>query len=130
MMAQTARGLFAVLAFVIVASCAGDATIDPPSPPAVVSLQRVAPNTVLPQTVILVEGGGLVAGVKHTLVLRGTSAKGNIRQLIELKNAADNRAEFTMTFPEPGEYLIVCNEYCGISHHLMQARLIVEGGGA
>ncbi len=38
--------------------------------------------------------------------------------------------EFTMTFPEPGEYLIVCNEYCGLSHHLMQARLIVEGGGA
>ncbi len=38
--------------------------------------------------------------------------------------------EFTMTFPEPGEYLIVCNEYCGLSHHLMQARLIVEGDGA
>ena len=34
--------------------------------------------------------------------------------------------EFTMTFPEPGEYLVVCNEYCGLSHHLMQARLIVE----
>ena len=36
--------------------------------------------------------------------------------------------EFSMTFPEPGEYLVVCNEYCGLSHHLMQARLIVEGG--
>lgn len=38
--------------------------------------------------------------------------------------------EFTMTFPEPGEFLVVCNEYCGLSHHLMQARLIVEGGNA
>ena len=35
--------------------------------------------------------------------------------------------EFTMAFPRPGEYLIVCNEYCGLSHHLMQAKLIVEG---
>ena len=38
--------------------------------------------------------------------------------------------EFSMTFSEPGEYLIVCNEYCGLSHHLMQARLIVERSDA
>lgn len=43
--------------------------------------------------------------------------------------------EFTLTFHEPGEKLIVCNEYCGLSHHLMQGTLIVEpaapaGGGA
>ena len=36
-------------------------------------------------------------------------------------------SQFAMTFPEPGEYLVVCNEYCGISHHLMSAKLIVEG---
>ena len=35
-------------------------------------------------------------------------------------------SEFTVTFPRTGEYLIVCNEYCGLSHHLMQAKLIVE----
>ena len=34
--------------------------------------------------------------------------------------------EFTLTFHEPGEKLIVCNEYCGLSHHLMQGSLIVE----
>ncbi len=34
--------------------------------------------------------------------------------------------EFTMSFPAPGEYLVVCNEYCGLSHHLMQAKLVVE----
>ena len=34
--------------------------------------------------------------------------------------------ETTVTFPHPGEFLVVCNEYCGLSHHLMQARLIVE----
>lgn len=35
-------------------------------------------------------------------------------------------SQLTTTFTEPGEYLVVCNEYCGLSHHLMQGRLIVE----
>lgn len=39
-------------------------------------------------------------------------------------------SEFTMTFTEPGERLIVCNEYCGNGHHTMQAKLIVEREGA
>jgi cytochrome c oxidase subunit 2 len=34
-------------------------------------------------------------------------------------------SEFTTTF-EPGEYLITCNEFCGLGHHAMQARLIAE----
>lgn len=34
--------------------------------------------------------------------------------------------EFQVTFHEAGEKLIVCNEYCGLSHHLMQGSLIVE----
>jgi cytochrome c oxidase subunit 2 len=35
-------------------------------------------------------------------------------------------SQFTTTFDQPGEYLIVCNEYCGTGHHLMSAKLIVE----
>ncbi|HYO46952.1 MAG TPA: cytochrome c oxidase subunit II [Gemmatimonadota bacterium] len=35
-------------------------------------------------------------------------------------------SQFTTVFDEPGEYLIVCNEYCGLSHHIMHAKLIVE----
>jgi cytochrome c oxidase subunit 2 len=34
--------------------------------------------------------------------------------------------QFTTVFDHPGEYLILCNEYCGLGHHLMQAKLIVE----
>jgi cytochrome c oxidase subunit 2 len=34
-------------------------------------------------------------------------------------------SEFTTLF-EPGDYLIVCNEFCGIAHHIMQGRLIAE----
>jgi len=30
------------------------------------------------------------------------------------------------TFEEPGEYLMVCHEFCGAGHHLMYGRVIVE----
>jgi cytochrome c oxidase subunit II len=30
------------------------------------------------------------------------------------------------TFREPGEHLIICHEYCGIGHHFMAAKVIVE----
>jgi cytochrome c oxidase subunit II len=35
-------------------------------------------------------------------------------------------SQFSVTFDRPGEYLILCNEYCGLGHHLMSAKLIVE----
>jgi cytochrome c oxidase subunit 2 len=35
-------------------------------------------------------------------------------------------SEFTTTFDEPGEYMVVCNEYCGMLHHNMGATLIVQ----
>jgi cytochrome c oxidase subunit 2 len=35
-------------------------------------------------------------------------------------------SQFTTTFREPGEYLIVCNEYCGTGHHMMHGVINVE----
>lgn len=35
-------------------------------------------------------------------------------------------AEYTYTFKDTGDYLILCNEYCGTGHHLMVSRIIVE----
>ncbi len=35
-------------------------------------------------------------------------------------------AEMTVQFDEPGEYGIVCNEYCGSGHHYMEGKLIVH----
>jgi cytochrome c oxidase subunit 2 len=32
----------------------------------------------------------------------------------------------TTTFKKPGEYLILCNEYCGAGHHMMMAKLTVK----
>ena len=37
-------------------------------------------------------------------------------------------SQFTLTFDKAGEYLIVCNEFCGLGHHNMYAKLIVEDG--
>lgn len=34
--------------------------------------------------------------------------------------------EATQTFTEPGEYLALCNEYCGAGHQLMSMNIIVE----
>jgi len=38
--------------------------------------------------------------------------------------------QFTTRFDEAGEYLIVCNEYCGLGHHGMFAKMYVEDGAA
>ncbi len=38
-------------------------------------------------------------------------------------------SQFTMTFDTPGEYLVTCNEFCGLGHHGMFATIIVEDGG-
>jgi cytochrome c oxidase subunit 2 len=35
-------------------------------------------------------------------------------------------SQFTITFDRPDRYLIVCNEYCGLGHHIMSGTLIVE----
>ena len=34
------------------------------------------------------------------------------------------------TFDEPGEYLLICHEYCGLGHHTMAGRVIVEASTA
>lgn len=33
-------------------------------------------------------------------------------------------------FTEPGEHLLICHEYCGLGHHTMSGRVIVEPAGA
>jgi cytochrome c oxidase subunit 2 len=32
----------------------------------------------------------------------------------------------THTFDKPGEYLILCHEYCGAAHHMMAAKIVVQ----
>lgn len=39
-------------------------------------------------------------------------------------------SQFTIMFNKPGEYLLGCNEYCGILHHMMGGKLIVKEASA
>ncbi len=32
----------------------------------------------------------------------------------------------THTFREPGEFLLLCHEYCGAGHHMMYGKVIIE----
>lgn len=34
-------------------------------------------------------------------------------------------SEYVTTFDKAGEFLIVCNEYCGVGHHLMMSKIEV-----
>lgn len=36
----------------------------------------------------------------------------------------------TYRFTEPGEYLLICHEYCGLLHHTMAAKVVVEPASA
>jgi cytochrome c oxidase subunit 2 len=56
--------------------------------------------------------------VLHGFQIAGTN--------VNLTVAPGYVSQTTLTFDTPGEYLVVCNEYCGLGHHDMQARLIVE----
>ena len=58
-------------------------------------------------------------------VLHGFSIVGG-GQNLNIEVAPNHVFEVTLTPEEPGEYLIVCNEYCGLGHHQMRVRIIVE----
>jgi cytochrome c oxidase subunit 2 len=47
-------------------------------------------------------------------------------QNLNLEVAPNHAYGATFTPAKPGTYLIVCNEYCGLGHHEMTGRIIVE----
>ncbi|MBU9710424.1 cytochrome c oxidase subunit II [Evansella tamaricis] len=57
------------------------------------------------------------ADVVHSFTIPGT----NVNFMVTPGHV--NMAEHT--FNEPGEYLVICNEYCGTGHHYMQMRIEV-----
>jgi cytochrome c oxidase subunit 2 len=63
--------------------------------------------------------------VSSTDALHGFSIVGG-GQNINLQIAPQHVYGGTFTPEKPGEYLIVCNEYCGLGHHAMKGRIVVE----
>jgi cytochrome c oxidase subunit 2 len=56
--------------------------------------------------------------VVHGLQIPGT----NVNMLV----VPGHVTQFTYTFKKAGEYLVLCNEYCGTGHQLMMSKIIVQ----
>ncbi|KOP83176.1 cytochrome c oxidase subunit II [Cytobacillus solani] len=55
-------------------------------------------------------------------VMHGFQAAGtNVNMMLE----PGYISEVVTTFKNPGEFLIVCNEYCGVGHHMMHSMIEV-----
>jgi cytochrome c oxidase subunit II len=74
---------------------------------------------------VLKAGQEYTIWVSATDSLHGLSIVGG-NQNVNLQIAPNHAYGVTFTPDKPGEYLIVCNEYCGLAHHAMKGRLIVE----
>ena len=57
--------------------------------------------------------------VMHGFQIKGTT--------VNVEMIPGEVARLRYTFDEPGEYRIICNQYCGIAHHDMTATIVVRG---
>jgi cytochrome c oxidase subunit 2 len=58
------------------------------------------------------------ADVTHGFIVAGTNANTMI--------VPGYISQFTTTFDKPGDYLVMCHEFCGNGHHAMHGRIIVD----
>lgn len=77
------------------------------------------PNEVRVPVDAEVEIVGTSGDVIHGFELQGTNAN--------LMLVPGRISRTTVRLSRPGTYQFVCHEYCGIGHHLMFGRVIVEG---
>ena len=69
------------------------------------------------------------AGEEITFVLTTTDVIHGFnieRTRVNLTLIPGQITEFRHTFEEPGEHLLICHEYCGLGHHTMSGRVVVE----
>jgi len=67
-------------------------------------------------------GAEITFTVTSTDLLHGFNIEGTrLNMMLVPGQISENR----YTFREPGEYTIICHEYCGLGHHTMFGRIIV-----
>lgn len=97
-------------------------------------LKQIGPNeykaTILsfvfgyePNTITVPKGATVHFEVTSKDVVHGLHIPGTATNLMLVPG---HIAEYSQTFDEPGEYLFLCHEYCGIAHELMYGKIIVE----
>jgi cytochrome c oxidase subunit II len=73
---------------------------------------------------IRVPVGALVTFTATSLdVLHGLHVEGTRLNMMLIPGQI---SQMNYTFREPGERLIICHEFCGVGHHFMYGRVIVE----
>lgn len=97
-------------------------------------LEQIGPNeykaTILsyafgydPNTITIPVGSTVHFEVTTKDVVHGLHVPGTPTNLMLVPG---HIAEYSQTFNEPGEFLFLCHEYCGIGHELMYGKIIVE----
>ncbi len=73
---------------------------------------------------IRVPAGAEITFVSTTTdVLHGFNVEGTRLNMMLIPGQISRN---TYTFNQPGEHLLICHEYCGLGHHMMAGRVIVE----
>ena len=78
-----------------------------------------------PETIVIKAGRPTTLWISSLDVLHGYSVVGG-GQNLNLEIAPRHAFAATFTPDKPGTYLVVCNEYCGLQHHQMKGRIVVE----
>jgi cytochrome c oxidase subunit 2 len=78
-----------------------------------------------PETIVIKAGQPTTLWISSVDVLHGYSITGG-GQNLNLEIAPRHAFAATFTPDKPGTYLVVCNEYCGLQHHQMKGRIVVE----
>lgn len=68
-------------------------------------------------------GSTVVFKVTSSDVVHGFEIPGTNVNLMMIPGEVN---QVSHTFKKPGEYLILCNEYCGVGHQMMASKLIVR----
>lgn len=75
-----------------------------------------------PNKITVPKGAEVTFIVTTTDVVHGFQIAGtNVNMMVE----PGYISRYTQRFNKAGEFLILCNEYCGVGHHLMNARIEV-----
>ena len=81
------------------------------------------PVCVLGSTVATMSGSTVTFKIASTDVTHGFLLEGTNANIMVIPGQI---SIVTVKLNEPGEYLFVCHEYCGVGHHLMSGKVIVE----
>ncbi|NIK12047.1 cytochrome c oxidase subunit II [Alkalibacillus almallahensis] len=76
-----------------------------------------------PNEITIPEGATLHFKITSKDVVHGFEIAGTTVNMMATPGYVNST---TYTFDETGEYLILCNEYCGTGHHFMSAQLEVK----